>query len=53
MFASRRKQHDFSAEIESHIAIEAERLQEGLTPVEAECAARRKFGNVLKAEERY
>jgi len=45
---------DFSAEIEAHIEIESERLQEeGLSPGEARAAARRTFGNVLHAEERF
>ena len=53
-FRKNRKQADFSAEIESHIALEAERLREdGMNAKEAEAAARRKFGNVLGAEERF
>lgn len=54
LFPKRRKQADFAAEIESHIAIEAERLREdGLSATEADAAARRKFGNILRAEERF
>jgi len=48
----RRKQADFSAEIEAHIALEADRLQsEGLNRSEAVAAARRAFGNKGTAEE--
>jgi putative ABC transport system permease protein len=54
LFRKRRKQADFAAEVESHIAIEAERLRsEGLSTMDAEAAARRKFGNVLRASERF
>ncbi|MBV9266740.1 MAG: ABC transporter permease, partial [Acidobacteriaceae bacterium] len=54
LFSKQRRQADFAAEIESHIAIEAERLQnDGLNAADAEAAARRKFGNVLRAEERF
>ena len=54
IFSKRRKQGDFSAEIESHIAIEADRLrQEGLSATDAERAAQRKFGNIPQAEERF
>ncbi len=54
IFSRRRKQDDFSAEIESHIAIEADRLrQEGMSAADAEMAARLKFGNIPKAEEHF
>lgn len=54
MFLKRRKQNDFSREIESHIAIEADRLrQEGLGAADAQREARRKFGNTLQTEERF
>src|SRR5215471_1190733 len=50
----RRPPADFSAEIEAHIALEVERLRErGLGEEEAQAAARRSFGNVLRAQERY
>ena len=50
----RRTGRDFSAEIRSHIALEAERLQgEGLSQADAEAAARRAFGNLTAAEERF
>jgi putative ABC transport system permease protein len=54
MWQSGRRPSDFSAEIDAHIELEAERLrQEGLTEAEAAVAARRKFGNVTRAEERF
>jgi predicted permease len=50
----RRKRHDFSEEIRSHLQLEADRLREsGLSDSEAEDAARREFGNVTLAQERY
>jgi predicted permease len=53
MFRSR-KQSDFNAEIQSHLQIETDRLiADGLSPADAEAAARRTFGNVLRAEERF
>jgi hypothetical protein len=54
MWSKKRKQADFAAEIEAHINLEAERLrQEGLDEADALAAARRKFGNVFQAEERF
>ena len=54
MFRSRRKASDFSCEIESHIQLETERLREqGLDEEDARAAARRSFGNVTRAQERY
>ena len=54
MFRRRRKASDFSAETEAHIQLEIEHLQEsGLTADEARAAARRAFGNVTQAEERF
>jgi hypothetical protein len=45
MFRCRRKQSDFDAELEAHIALEADRLkEEGLSEREARAAARRAFG---------
>jgi predicted permease len=45
---------DFRQEVESHIALETDRLvAEGLSPDEARHAARRAFGNVTAATERY
>jgi predicted permease len=55
MFGRNRKPSDFNAEIEAHIKNEAERLQQeqGLSKEEAQSAARRTFGNVMRAEERF
>jgi len=50
----RRSQHDFEDEIRSHIALEAERLRaQGMSPADAERAARRAFGNIGVAEDRF
>ena len=49
-----RGDEDFQREIEAHIALETDRLiAEGLPPAEAGDAARRAFGNVAAAAERY
>jgi len=54
MFTRRRPLSDFSAEIEAHIALEAERLKaEGIEEKEAYERARRAFGNTLHTQERY
>jgi putative ABC transport system permease protein len=54
MFRRRRATSDFSAEIQAHIQLESERLQEqGLSEEEARAAARRAFGNIMQAEERF
>ncbi len=54
MFWRRRRQNDFAAEIESHLAIEADRLrQEGWGADESERTARLKFGNAGRAEESF
>src|ERR1700736_5673668 len=54
MFRRRRTTKDFSAEIEAHLHLEVERLQEqGLSEEEARAAARRAFGNVTHAQERF
>jgi putative ABC transport system permease protein len=54
MFKRMRNQSDFNAELEAHIAIEADRLKEqGLSEEEARMAARRTFGNVTQARERF
>ena len=50
----RRPQADFSAELDAHIAIETERLiADGAEPAAARAAARKAFGNVVAAEERF
>jgi len=54
MFRRKRKQDDFNAEVEAHIALEADRLKEqGLNDEEAQAAARRAFGNLTQARERF
>lgn len=54
MFRRKRKPGDFSAEVESHLALETERLKEqGLSDDDARRAARRAFGNVTQAQERF
>jgi len=50
----RRSQRDFEDEIRSHLELETERLRaQGLSPAEAEHAARLRFGNVGVAEDRF
>jgi predicted permease len=50
----RRADADFQSEIHAHIELEVERLiAEGVSPDDARHAARRAFGNVARAEERY
>jgi len=50
----RRPEADFSAEVEAHIAHETERLiADGMAPVDARAAARKTFGNVFAATERF
>jgi predicted permease len=54
MFWHNRKEQDFKDEIEAHLALEIERFrEEGLGQQEAETAARRQFGNVTSARERF
>jgi len=54
MFGRKRKLGDFTSEIEAHIELEIERLREqGMSEEEARATARRSFGNVLQAEERF
>ncbi len=54
MFWHKRKQSDFNDEIQAHLALEVVRLQgEGMTPTEAEAAAKRAFGNVASAQEHF
>ncbi len=53
-FRRKRKPAEFNAEIDAHLRLEIERLQEqGLSKEEAAIAARRAFGNVTKAQERF
>src|SRR5512138_2327721 len=50
----RRSQRDFEDEIRSHIDLEADRLiSEGMEPGEAHLTAKRTFGNVGAAQDRY
>jgi len=54
MFRRKRKLDDFTSEIEAHIQLEIERLREqGLSEEEARATARRSFGNLMQAEERF
>src|SRR5689334_18484226 len=54
MFWRKRRDSDFTAEIAAHLDLEIERLKsEGMSPEEAEYAARRTFGNVRHAEEQF
>jgi macrolide transport system ATP-binding/permease protein len=54
MFRRKRMPSDFSTEIEAHIQLESERLREqGLSEEEARAVARRMFGNVMQAQERF
>ncbi|MDQ3997093.1 MAG: ABC transporter permease, partial [Gemmatimonadota bacterium] len=50
----RRSQRDFEDEIRAHLELEVERLRaHGMSPADAERAARRHFGNVGVAEDRF
>jgi predicted permease len=50
----KRKLDDFTSEIEAHIQLEVVRLRErGMSEEEARATARRSFGNVMHAEERF
>src|SRR5260221_9113412 len=54
MFRRRRKATEFTAEIEAHLQMEIEQLQEqGLSEEEACAVAHRSFGNVTLAQERF
>ncbi|MGA2170891.1 MAG: ABC transporter permease [Terracidiphilus sp.] len=54
MFRRKRSADDFRAEIEAHLALEADDLKrEGLSEDEAHWKARREFGNVRAAQERF
>jgi putative ABC transport system permease protein len=54
MFRRKRRLDDFSAEIQSHLELEVERLKEqGLGEADARAAAHRAFGNITKARERF
>jgi len=52
--STRRSDDDFADEIDAHLALEIERfVAGGLTPDEARLAARRQFGSVAAAKERF
>src|SRR5260221_10548753 len=54
MVPRRRKETEFTAEIEAHIQLEIEQLREqGLSEEEACATAQRSFGNVTLAQERF
>jgi predicted permease len=54
MFGRKRKPDDFTSEVEAHLQLEIERLcEQGLSAEEARATARRSFGNVMQAEERF
>jgi predicted permease len=54
MFRHKRSAEDFAEEIKSHLELEADELQrEGLNEDEARKKARREFGNVSAARERF
>ena len=54
MFRRKRSAEDFAEEIKAHLELEADELQrEGLSEDEARWKARRKFGNVRAAQERF
>ena len=54
MFRRKRSTEDFRAEIEAHLALEADDLKgEGLNADEARWKARREFGNVRAVQERF
>jgi hypothetical protein len=54
MFGRKRKLDDFTSEIEAHLQLEIDRLREqGLGEEEARATARRSFGNLMQAEERF
>jgi predicted permease len=54
VFGCKRKLGDFISEMEAHLQFETERLQEqGLSEHDARTVARRSFGNLMQAEERF
>jgi predicted permease len=54
LFRRRRRTADFRAEIQAHLDHEAdERRAEGLSPVDAQTAATKAFGNVALVQERF
>jgi predicted permease len=54
MLWRKRKADDFGSEIQSHLELEIDHLkQQGLSEEDARSAARRRFGNVTRAEEQF
>src|SRR5437667_5781605 len=54
MFRRTRRLDDFAAEVESHLQLEIDRLQdEGLSAEESRAAAHRVFGNITVSRERF
>ncbi|HEY1985568.1 MAG TPA: ABC transporter permease [Terracidiphilus sp.] len=54
MFRRKRSAQDFAEEIKAHLELEADELrQQGLNPEEARYQARREFGSVRAAQERF
>ena len=54
MFWRKRSADDFRAEIEAHLALEADEWkQQGMSEEQARTQARREFGNVTAAQERF
>jgi predicted permease len=54
MFRRKRTAHDFAEEIKAHLELEADQLKdEGLSEEDARWQARRTFGNVRLAQERF
>jgi hypothetical protein len=54
MFRRKRSEEDFAAEIKAHLELEADEWkQEGMSEEQARTQARREFGNVAAAQERF
>ena len=54
LFAPARGDRELSEEIENHLQLLRERfIRQGMSPTDADSAARRQFGNVLLLRERY
>jgi len=54
MFRRKRSAEDFAEEIKAHLELEADALEsEGLSEGEARWKARREFGNIRAAQERF
>ena len=52
--STRRTEEDFAREVEAHVALEQDRLvSEGVPDEEAHLLARRRFGSIAAAQERF